>query len=132
MSLPPSVTTGQFVRLLPSSRSGSRFLRRALETRCQKRTTIDDGSSGHNRSWKKGSVCACCVCVRGLNSAREPDSSFGGVPVVNCLGVVHMEEEIQDRVQVEVGREEQGMGETHGKEQGEEQGENRQSIAQHG
>ena len=32
-----------------------------------------------------------------------------------------MEEEVQDRVQVEVGREEQGVGETHGKEQGEEQ-----------
>ena len=27
----------------------------------------------------------------------------------------------QDRVQAEVGREEQGIGETHGKEQGEEQ-----------
>ena len=32
-----------------------------------------------------------------------------------------MEEEVQDRVQVEVGREEQGIGETHGKEQSEEQ-----------
>ena len=31
-----------------------------------------------------------------------------------------MEEEVQDRVQVEVEREEQGIGETHGKEQGEE------------
>ena len=59
--------------------------------------------------------------MRGVNSARGPDSSFGGVPVVNCLGVVHMEEEVQDRVQVEVEREEQGIGETHGKEQGEEQ-----------
>ena len=59
--------------------------------------------------------------MRGVNSARGPDSSFGGVPVVNCLGVVHMEEEVQDRVQVKVGREEQGAGETHGKEQGEEQ-----------
>ena len=48
-----------------------------------------------------------------------PDSSVGGVPVVNCL--VHMEEVVQDRVQVEVEREEQGVGETHGKEQGEEQ-----------
>ena len=41
--------------------------------------------------------------------------------MVVCLGVVHMEEEVQDRVHVEVGREEQGVGETHGKEQGEEQ-----------
>ena len=32
-----------------------------------------------------------------------------------------MEEEVQDRVQVEVGREEQGIGATHGKEQSEEQ-----------
>ena len=32
-----------------------------------------------------------------------------------------MEEEVQDRVQVEVGREEQGEGETHREEQGEEQ-----------
>ena len=38
-------------------------------------------------------------------------SSFDRVPVVNCLGVVHMAEEVQDRVQVEVGREEQGIGE---------------------
>ena len=48
--------------------------------------------------------------------------------MVNCHGVVHMEEEVQDRVQVEVGREEQGIGETHGKEQSEEQRENRHSI----
>ena len=33
----------------------------------------------------------------GVNSAKEPDSSVGGVPVVNCLGVVHMEEEVQYR-----------------------------------
>ena len=32
----------------------------------------------------------------------------------DCLGVVHMEEGVQVRVQVEVGREEQGEGETHG------------------
>ena len=57
----------------------------------------------------------------GVISARGQDSSCGGSAVVNCLGVVHMEEEVQDRVQVEVGREEQSEGETHGKEQGEEQ-----------
>ena len=56
-------------------------------------------------------------CVR-VNSAQGQDSSVGGVPVVNCFGAVHMEEEVQDRVQVEVEREEQGIGETHGKEQG--------------
>ena len=48
--------------------------------------------------------------------------------MVNCIGVVHVEEEVQDRVQVGVGREEQGEGETHGKEQGEELRENRRSI----
>ena len=54
--------------------------------------------------------------------------------MVNCLGVIHMEEEVQDRAQVEMGREEQGVGETHGKEQGEEHRErtNDQSTAQHG
>ena len=64
----------------------------------------------------------------GVNSAREQDSSFGGSAVVICLGVVHMEEAVQDRVQEEVGREEQGVGKTHGKEQGKEQRENRQYI----
>ena len=48
-------------------------------------------------------------------SAKGRDSSLGGGAGVNCLGVVHMEEGVQVRVQVEVGREEQGAGETHGK-----------------
>ena len=61
-------------------------------------------------------------------SAREQDSSIGGGAVVICFGVVHMEEEVQDRVQVEVEREEQGEGETHGEEQGEEQRVNRRPI----
>ena len=56
-----------------------------------------------------------------MNSAKGPDSSVGGVPVVNCPDVDHMEEEVPVSVQVEVGRDEQGIGETHGKEQGEEQ-----------
>ena len=50
--------------------------------------------------------------VRGVNSAKGPYP-----PVVDCLDVDHM----QVRVQVEVEREEQGIGETHGKEQSEEQ-----------
>ena len=45
-------------------------------------------------------------------SAREQDSSVGGGTGHNCL--VHMEKGVQVRVQVEVGREEQGEGETHG------------------
>ena len=67
--------------------------------------------------------------ARGVSSAKRPDSSFGEGAVVSCLGVVHMEEEVQDRAQVEVGREEQGIGETRGKEQGEEQRSNeKQSL----
>ena len=57
----------------------------------------------------------------GVNSAKGQDSSVGGDAGYVCLGVVHMEEEVQDRVQVEVGREEQGEGETHGESQSEEQ-----------
>ena len=69
----------------------------------------------------------------GVNSAREQDSSVGGGAGYVCLGAVHMEEEVQVRVQVEVGREEQGQGETHGKEQSEEQRSNeKQSTAHHG
>ena len=52
------------------------------------------------------------ITCEGVNSAKGPDSSFGGVPVGNCLDVDHMEEEVQVRVQVEVEREEQGIGET--------------------
>ena len=62
-----------------------------------------------------------------MNSAREQDSSIGGGASNVCLGVLHMEEEVQDRVQVEVGREEQGEGETHGKEQCDEQEKRREN-----
>ena len=65
----------------------------------------------------------------GVNSAREQDSSIGRDAGYVCLGVVHMEEEVQDRVQVEVGREEQGEGETHGESQKEETTRNKRSTA---
>ena len=68
----------------------------------------------------------------GVNSAREQDSSVGGDAGYVCLGVLHMEEGVQVRVQVEVGREEQGEGETHGKGQSEEQRSNKQLTAHHG
>ena len=68
------------------------------------------------------------LIICGVNSVREQNSSFEEVAVVICLGAVHIEEEVQDRVQVELGREEQGAGETHGKQQDEEQRENRRSI----
>ena len=42
----------------------------------------------------------------GVNPTKEQDSSVGGGAGYVCLGAVHMEEEVQDRVQVEVGREE--------------------------
>ena len=73
----------------------------------------------------------CDRCERG-EVGQGTDSSVGGVPVANCLGVVHMEEVVQDKVQVEVGKEEQGTRERHGKEQDEEQRENKRSTAQHG
>ena len=68
----------------------------------------------------------------GVYSAREQDSSVGGVAVVICLGVVHMEEGVQVRVQKEVGREELGEGETHGKGQCEEATKNNQPLTMDG
>ena len=69
----------------------------------------------------------------GVGSAREQDSSVGGDAGYVCPGVVHRAEEVQVRVQVEVGREERGAGETHGKEQGEARRSNeKQSTAHHG
>ena len=66
--------------------------------------------------------------VRGAFSAKGPDSSVGGVPVGYCPDDVHMEEEVQLKVQVE----EERIGETHGKEQGEEQRVNKRSSRTHG
>ena len=51
----------------------------------------------------------------GVYSAKGQDSSVGGGTGNNCPGVVHMEEGVQVRVQVEVGREEQSEGETRKK-----------------
>ena len=48
----------------------------------------------------------------GVNSAREQDSSIGGGAGNVCLGVVHMEEEVQDRAQVE-GEEKSKVKERH-------------------
>ena len=67
------------------------------------------------------------LTVRGVFSTKGPDSSVGGVPVVSCPDVDHMEEEVQVSVQVE-----EGMGETHGKEQGEEQKVKERTTAQRG
>ena len=61
----------------------------------------------------------CGVSVRGTFSAKGSDSSVGGVPVGYCPDDVHMEEEVQVKVQVE----EEEIGEKHGREQDEEQGE---------
>ena len=66
-----------------------------------------------------------------MYSAREQDSSVGGGTGNNCLGVVHMEG-FQVRVQIEVGREEQGEGETHGESQNEETTRNNQPLTMDG
>ena len=68
----------------------------------------------------------------GVNSAREQDSSVRGDAGYVCLGVVHMGEGVQDRVQVEVGREEQSERETHGESQNEETTMKKRSTAHHG
>ena len=76
-----------------------------------------------------GSRQGCCAHKpeRGVNSAKGPDSSVGGV-LVNCPDVDHMKEEVQVSVQVEGKR----IGETHGKEQGEEQRVEERTTAQRG
>ena len=68
----------------------------------------------------------------GVYPARRQDSSVGGDEGYVCLGVVHMEEGVQDRLQVEVGREEQGEGETHGKGQNEDTTRNKQPLIMDG
>ena len=65
--------------------------------------------------------------MRGVFSAKGPDSSVGGVPVAYCPDDDHMEEEVQLRVQVE----EEGIGETHGKVRNRES-KNGHSGARHG
>ena len=71
-------------------------------------------------------------CVTGVISDKGPDSSIGEVAVVICLSDDRMEEEVQVRDQVEEKREEQGIGETHGKEQGEGQRVKEWTTAQRG
>ena len=66
--------------------------------------------------------------MRGVFSAKGPDSSVGGVPVVYCPDDGHVEEEVQLKVQVE----EERIGETRGKEQGEEQRVKERTTAQRG
>ena len=66
--------------------------------------------------------------VGGVYSAREQDSSVGGIAVI-CLGVVHMEDGVQVRVQIEVGREDQGDTRRESARRNEE---NKRSTAHHG
>ena len=65
--------------------------------------------------------------MRGVFSAKGPDSSIAGVPVFNCPDVEHMEEKVQVSIQVE-----ERIGQTHGKEQGEEQRVKERTTAQRG
>ena len=60
--------------------------------------------------------------VGGVYPAKGQDSSVGGGAGDICLVVVHMEEEVQDRVQ------EESEGETHGKGQSEETTRNNQPL----
>ena len=62
----------------------------------------------------------------------EQDSSADGDAGYVCLDVVQMEEEVPIRAQVEVWREEQGIGKTHGESQNEEVTRNKRSTAHHG
>ena len=64
----------------------------------------------------------------GVNSAMGARLLVWREAQVNCLGAVHVDEEVQNRVQVEAGREEQSEGETHGKEQNEEQRSEEQTL----
>ena len=104
-----------------------------LFPRSSKRSPSILGQVSRGACWQKAhsGLCAAAAIqgvhikrdgfVGGVSSAREQDSSLGGDAGNVCLGVVDMEEGVQVRVQVEVGREEQGEGETHGKSQNEEQ-----------
>ena len=55
----------------------------------------------------------------GVYPARGQGSSVGGGAGVICFGVVHMEEGVQVRLQVEVVREGEGDREIHGESQNE-------------
>ena len=63
---------------------------------------------------------------------REQYSSLGEGAAGVSLGALHMEEGVQVRVQVEVGREEVNDGEKHGERQNEEATKNGRSNAHHG
>ena len=67
----------------------------------------------------------------GVYFARRQYSSFGEGAAGVSLGAVHMEERVQVRVQVEVGKEEAGDREKHGERQNEDTS-NRQSTTHHG
>ena len=65
----------------------------------------------------------------GVNSAGcETPRLAEAQGMIDCLGVVHMEERVQVRVQVEMGREEQGEGETHREGQNKETTRNNQPL----
>ena len=68
----------------------------------------------------------------GVFPAKWQDSSVGGGAGNGCLGVVHMEEGVQVRVQIKVRREKVVEGETHGESQNEEPTRNKRSTAHHG
>ena len=108
---------------------------------CRNRVIFDDCSERDNWDvkWYSEPPFIGCLPIRQeilnvskrdarVSSANGSDSSVGGVPVVNCPDVDHMEEEVQVRFQAE----EEEIGETHGEEQGEEQRVKEQTIAKRG
>ena len=68
----------------------------------------------------------------GVYFAKGQYSSLCESAVVHSLGVVHMEEGVQVRVQAEVGREEVGDRETHGESQNEDTTRNNQPLIMDG
>ena len=81
--------------------------------------------SAVSKKWKSSGMLVSDP-VRGTFSVKVSDSSVGGVPVGYCPDEVHMEEEVQLKVQVE----EKRIGEAHGKEQGGETGSQRTDNTQ--
>ena len=74
-------------------------------TRLCRRTAPGEDDFGGLRVVEVVKELGRITCVRG-EFCQKQDSSFGGGAVVICLGGVPMEKEVQDRVQVEVAREE--------------------------
>ena len=72
---------------------------------------------GLRNMWWALRLNACFFCERCVFGQGARLLSWRSAQWHDCLGVDYTEQEVQVSVQVEVEREEQGIGETHGKEQ---------------